>query len=128
MTDAVGVDPGSTPAMEHGPPPMDIRILPPMGLPFVAVAVVFVLYAIGSNSIWALMLAHVAGGGRRGFQVAGREPNRQGRQARKIEEHVAVELGRGHAWNPSHRGSKTHRARSGTMKRGTGASAHKLLS
>ena len=63
MTDAVGVDPGSTPAMEHGPPPMDIRIIPPMGLPFVAVAVVFVLYAIGSNSIWALMLAHVAGGG-----------------------------------------------------------------
>lgn len=63
MTDAVGVDPGSTPAMEHGPPPMEIRIIPPMGLPFVAVAVVFVLYAIGSNSIWALMLAHVAGGG-----------------------------------------------------------------
>lgn len=63
MTDAVGVDPGSTPAMEHGPPPMDIRIIPPMGLPFVVVAVVFVLYAIGSNSIWALMLAHVAGGG-----------------------------------------------------------------
>ena len=63
MTDAVGVDPGSTPATEHGPPPMDIRIIPPMGLPFVAVAVVFVLYAIGSNSIWALMLAHVAGGG-----------------------------------------------------------------
>ena len=63
MTDAVGVDPGSTPAMEHGPPPMDVRIIPPMGLPFVAVAVVFVLYAIGSNSIWALMLAHVAGGG-----------------------------------------------------------------
>ena len=34
-----------------------------MDLQFVAVAVVFVLYAIGSNSIWALMLAHVAGGG-----------------------------------------------------------------
>ena len=44
-------------------PQSPVRIIPPMGLPFVAVAVVFVLYAIGSNSIWALMLAHVAGGG-----------------------------------------------------------------
>lgn len=50
-------------AEAHGPPPMDIEIVPRKGLPFVALAVVFVIYAIASNSHWALMFAHVAGGG-----------------------------------------------------------------
>ncbi|MCC7076844.1 MAG: hypothetical protein IT198_06925 [Acidimicrobiia bacterium] len=36
--------------------------MPLKGLPFVAVAVVFVTYAIASNSRWALMFSHVAGG------------------------------------------------------------------
>ncbi len=49
------------PAM-HGPPPMDIQIVPRKGLPFVALAVGFVIYAIASNSLWALMFSHVAGG------------------------------------------------------------------
>ncbi len=44
-------------------PPLDIQIVPLKGLPIVAVAVVFVMYAIASNSMLALMLAHVAGGG-----------------------------------------------------------------
>lgn len=43
-------------------PPRRIQVVPRAGLPFVAVAVVFVVYAIASNSIWALMFAHVAGG------------------------------------------------------------------
>lgn len=44
-------------------PPLDIQIVPLKGLPIVAGAVVFVMYAIASNSMWSLMLAHVAGGG-----------------------------------------------------------------
>ena len=47
----------------HGPPPMDIEIVPRKGLPVVAVAVGFVIYAIASNSRWALTFSHVAGGG-----------------------------------------------------------------
>ncbi|MBS1837878.1 MAG: hypothetical protein JST64_09295, partial [Actinobacteria bacterium] len=38
----------------HGPPTMDIEIVPRKGLPFVAIAVLFVIYAIASNSRWAL--------------------------------------------------------------------------
>ncbi len=53
---------GSAPA-GHGPPPIDIEIVPRMGLPFVAVAVGFVVYAIASDSHWALTFSHVAGGG-----------------------------------------------------------------
>ena len=51
------------PADHHGPPQMDIQIVPRMGLPFVAIAVGFVIYAIASNSRWALTFSHVAGGG-----------------------------------------------------------------
>ncbi len=43
-------------------PPRAIQIVPRVGLPFVAAAVVFVIYAIASNSLWALTFAHVAGG------------------------------------------------------------------
>lgn len=45
-----------------GAPP-GIEVVPLKGLPIVAVAVAFVIYAIASDSMWALMLAHVAGGG-----------------------------------------------------------------
>lgn len=55
--EAAGPPPG------HGPPQLDIEIVPLKGLPFVAAAVIFVIYAIASNSPWALMFAHVAGGG-----------------------------------------------------------------
>jgi hypothetical protein len=47
----------------HGPPPLDIQIVPRKGLPFVALAVAFVIYAIASDSRWALTFSHVAGGG-----------------------------------------------------------------
>lgn len=40
-----------------------IQIVPLKGLPVVAVALGLVIYAIASNSMWALMLAHVGGGG-----------------------------------------------------------------
>lgn len=40
-----------------------IPIVPHKGLPFAVAAVVFVIYAIASGSMWALMFAHVAGGG-----------------------------------------------------------------
>ena len=43
--------------------PLDIQIVPLKGLPIVAAVLVFVIYAIASDSIWPLMLAHVAGGG-----------------------------------------------------------------
>jgi hypothetical protein len=51
------------PPAGHGPPQMDIEMVPRMGLPFVAIAVGFVIYAIASNSRWALTFSHVAGGG-----------------------------------------------------------------
>jgi hypothetical protein len=47
----------------HGPPTLDFQIVPLRGLPFVAAALVFVVYAIASNSMWALTFSHVAGGG-----------------------------------------------------------------
>jgi hypothetical protein len=47
----------------HGPPPLDIQIVPRKGLPFVAMALAFVIYAIASDSRWALTFSHVAGGG-----------------------------------------------------------------
>lgn len=50
-------------ANEAGAPAREIHIVPLVGLPFVGLAVLFVIYAIGSNSMWALMFAHVAGGG-----------------------------------------------------------------
>jgi len=42
---------------------MDIRIVPPAGLPFVAAAVIYVVVVIANDYTWGLMLAHVAGGG-----------------------------------------------------------------
>lgn len=50
------------PPAGQGPRQFDIEVVPRKGLPFVAAAVVFVIYAIGSNSHWALMFSHVAGG------------------------------------------------------------------
>ena len=62
-----GIDVTRTGPTARGPDgaggPPDIRIVPVGGLPFVAAALAFVLYAIASNSTWALMFAHVAGGG-----------------------------------------------------------------
>jgi len=59
------VSPGvvGAPATAGPPPRLDVKIVPLVGLPFVGLALLFVLYAIGSNSMWALMFAHVAGGG-----------------------------------------------------------------
>ena len=42
---------------------MHVQIVPRAGLPFVALAVAFVIYAIVSDSRWALTFSHVAGGG-----------------------------------------------------------------
>ena len=61
------VDQASTnEAIAHaGPPPErpEIQIVPLRGLPIVAAAVVFVVVAIATNSMWMLVFAHVAGGG-----------------------------------------------------------------
>src|ERR1019366_6670247 len=48
----------------HGPPPErpPIQIVPLKGLPFAALALVFVVVAIATNWQWMLMFAHVAGG------------------------------------------------------------------
>lgn len=46
-----------------GAPMREIQIVPLKGLPIAIVAVCFVIYAIATNSMWALMFAHVAGGG-----------------------------------------------------------------
>ena len=42
--------------------PLDIQIVPLKGLPIAAAALVLVIFSIASNSTWALMLTHVAGG------------------------------------------------------------------
>jgi hypothetical protein len=50
----------------HNVPPRDrphIQVVPLRGLPIVAVVVIFVAVAIGTNWQWALMFSHVAGGG-----------------------------------------------------------------
>lgn len=55
---------GTGGALEDSRPgPLDIQIVPLKGLPVVVLAFALVIYAIASDSIWALMLAHVAGGG-----------------------------------------------------------------
>lgn len=46
-----------------GAVPAKIEVVPLKGLPIVAVALALAIYAIASDSMWALMLAHVAGGG-----------------------------------------------------------------
>ncbi|MEP7045865.1 MAG: hypothetical protein ABI949_04250 [Ilumatobacteraceae bacterium] len=43
-------------------PHRKVQIVPRAGLPVVAVLIGFVIYAIGSNKFWPLMLCHVAGG------------------------------------------------------------------
>jgi hypothetical protein len=53
-------------AQGHGGPPPGrpvIQIVPLRGLPIVGVAVIFVVVAIATNSLWMLTLCHVAGGG-----------------------------------------------------------------
>ena len=54
---------GATAPSEVRAPSLDIQIVPLKGLPIAVAAVAFVIFAIASNSMWALMLAHVGGGG-----------------------------------------------------------------
>jgi hypothetical protein len=65
MSQVVESDPSGAGAVAvgHGPPPLDIQIVPRKGLPFVALAIAFVIYAIATDSRWALTFSHVAGGG-----------------------------------------------------------------
>jgi hypothetical protein len=53
----------ATPPAGNGPPKLEFDIVPRKGLPFVALALAFVIYAIASDSQWALTFSHVAGGG-----------------------------------------------------------------
>jgi hypothetical protein len=53
----------AAPPAGHGPPRLEFDIVPRKGLPFVALALAFVIYAIASDSQWALTFSHVAGGG-----------------------------------------------------------------
>lgn len=55
-------DVGSAALAGHGQP-REIKVVPLVGLPIAAIAVGFVIYAIASDSMWALMFSHVAGGG-----------------------------------------------------------------
>ncbi len=52
-------------AQMHTAPPdrAKIQVVPLKGLPVVAIAVIFVALAIATNWTWALMFAHVVGGG-----------------------------------------------------------------
>ncbi len=62
--DEVGVDPtvGTGPEPGLTSRPM-IQVVPLKGLPIAALAVLFVVVAIATNSRWMLMFAHVVGGG-----------------------------------------------------------------
>jgi hypothetical protein len=57
---SVAIDDGAPPQRTG---PLDIQIVPLKGLPVVAAALALVIYALASNSMWALMLSHVGGGG-----------------------------------------------------------------
>ena len=59
MSTVVEIEPGVAAAPARAKPP----VVPLKGLPIVAVIVGFVVYAIASNSPWALMICHVGGGG-----------------------------------------------------------------
>jgi hypothetical protein len=62
MSDTVrGVAP--TPSVSAPPDRPKIQVVPLKGLPIAGAAVVFVVVAIAGNWQWALMFAHVAGGG-----------------------------------------------------------------
>lgn len=63
MSEATAAPPGAAHAPEGHGPPLDFEIVPRKGLPFVALAIAFVIYAIASDSRWALTFSHVAGGG-----------------------------------------------------------------
>ena len=65
MSTTVDVASASVGGQSQGrhPAPLDIQIVPLKGLPFAGAAVALVIFAIASNSSWALMLVHVAGGG-----------------------------------------------------------------
>jgi len=67
---AVGVgagapDPGASPPEAQGgpPPPLEFSIVPVRGLPIVAVLLIGLIVAIGTNNLWALTFFHVGGGG-----------------------------------------------------------------
>ena len=58
---------GASPVTEmgpgpEGPPPIPGQIIPIKALPIVAVAVAFVIMAIATNWLWALVFCHVVGG------------------------------------------------------------------
>lgn len=62
MTDAVDT---AVPETQHGPPGdrPQIKIVPPLGLVFSAVALAIVTTGIATNWKWLLMFSHVVGGG-----------------------------------------------------------------
>ncbi|HUX03676.1 MAG TPA: hypothetical protein VMV53_02055 [Acidimicrobiales bacterium] len=62
MTDTV-VSPARIGHVSPPPERPKIQIVPVRGLPIVALAMAFVVYAIASNNKWALMFCHVVGGG-----------------------------------------------------------------
>ena len=53
----------ATAEVPTGRPRAKVPIVPVAGLPIVAVVIGFVVFAIESNKLWALMFCHVAGGG-----------------------------------------------------------------
>lgn len=61
------VEPGSMPppgAGGHGPPPVpNFNIVPVRALPIVAIVLIGLVVAIGTNNLWGLTFFHVAGGG-----------------------------------------------------------------
>ncbi len=64
--DGLTPDAGATPpgAAGHGPPPVpNFNIVPVRALPIVAVVLIGLVVAIGTDNLWGLTFFHVAGGG-----------------------------------------------------------------
>ncbi len=63
MTDTLQPHVAAVGPTDAAPPRPRIQIVPVKGLPIVAIVVAFVIYAIASDSFWALDFSHVVGGG-----------------------------------------------------------------
>jgi hypothetical protein len=59
----VAVETSSTVPESKGPPRPNFQIVPLRGLPFVAIALVALVGALASNSLWALDFFHIVSGG-----------------------------------------------------------------
>jgi len=62
MTDLTSASPGAV-AAPGEPAPLPVQVVPPLGVPIVAVALAALVAAVGTNALWGLDFFHVVAGG-----------------------------------------------------------------